>query len=89
MVDHRLFALGRLAFEALKLAAEHQCPRAVLQLAGIERFTLAQRGGTVGDTVHLVQLMGELVQDDIVPVEGVFAAAPAGVPREHDRAVLP
>ena len=33
--------------------------------------------------------MRELVQHDVVTVEGVLAAAPARVPGEHDRAVLP
>jgi len=89
MVDHGPFALGRLLLQALKIAAEYQCPRAVQLPALAPLLPLAKRGRAVGRAVHLVELMGELVDHHVVAVKGVFAAALARVPSEHDRPELP
>ena len=82
MVQQRLFAPPRLADQPAVLRLGHLIPGRLL-------VAVLQRRRAVDRTVESVEVMGELVQDNVVAVGLVTAGRQDGPPRKDDRAVVP
>src|SRR5690606_14897869 len=75
-------AVGASGDERFVVGTHHRRPAGVVIARG-------ELGDTVGNAVVLIELMGELMDDDIHPVIGVAPARDDVVPRKNDGSGVP
>lgn len=81
-VDERVSPAFEVSFKPVEFGAEHLRPTFI-------KVVLAQDGRTVGDAVFLVELVGELMEHDVVPIGTVAGAFFDLIPRDDDRSLAP